>query len=138
MLKQLKTAIATVKNFHRSEGGSATVEHILWIPLLGGFVMLATDATLLMHQQTYLYELSRDAARMVSVGEKTIEEAEIATKARLAGNSDYVVSVSISDEYVVSKVTVPFNKVVLFNGPFVGSAKLEGGVTMWMEGTGGA
>ena len=36
--------------------------------------------------------------------------------------------------YVVATIDVPFEDIILFNGPFVGNAKLNGGVTMWIEG----
>ncbi|GAA3875200.1 TadE family protein [Celeribacter arenosi] len=136
MFNRLGKLKRTVRTFFKGDDGSATIEHVLWIPVLGGLVMLSTDATLLLHEQTYLYELSRDAARMVSVGQKTVEEAKIATETRLGSGAGYEVNVVINEEYVVASIDVPFEDIILFNGPFVGNAKLNGGVTMWIEGVG--
>lgn len=124
----------TLRDFRKAESGSVTIEFVLWVPILMGFVMLSTDATLLMHEQTYLSELSRDAARMVAIGDRTVDEARTETLGRLNSDTGYEVTVALDGEYVAATVSVPFNKVILFNGVFAGSAVLSGGVTMWIEG----
>lgn len=131
--KALAKICAFKPGYQSQEEGSSTIEFVLWLPILAGFVMLATDATLLMHEQTYLTELSRDAARMVAVGEKTEEEAEEATLARFNDASAYNVDVEIDGEFVQAVVTIPFKNVILFSGPFSGDAILTGHVSMWIE-----
>nr|WP_319251325.1 TadE/TadG family type IV pilus assembly protein [uncultured Celeribacter sp.] len=122
--------------FWRGEDGSATIEFALWLPILAGLVMLATDATLLMHEQTYLSQVSRDAARMVAVGDKTVEEAQSFAVTRLGTDKTYTVSVVEDDDFVVASVSVPFSDVIIFSGPFSGSAELTGDVSMWIESSG--
>ncbi|WP_321363598.1 TadE/TadG family type IV pilus assembly protein [uncultured Celeribacter sp.] len=131
--KGVSKILRAERRLRRSEGGTATVEIMFAIPVLLGIVMMATDASLLMYQKSKLLELARDASRMVAVGNRTVDEAKTLTLSRVDESAAYDVAVVVDGEYVISRVSVPFNSVILFTGVFVGSAQLSGHAAMWME-----
>lgn len=134
MFKALAEFRNRMSAFARGESGSATIEHVLWLPVMAGFMMLTTDATILMNHQGHLYEVARDGARMVSVGEKTPQEAAAMVRSHLKDGDNYTIDLRVEGEYVVSEVSIPFRKVALFSRSISGDAKLSGGVVMWVEG----
>ncbi len=134
MHKALASICKHVTSYCRSENGSATIEHVLWLPVMTGFMMLTTDATILMNHQGHLYEVARDGARMVSVGQRTPQEAAEALRSKLANGENYDIDLHVDGDYVVSEVSIPFSKVALFSRSISGDATLSGGVVMWIEG----
>lgn len=106
---------------------------MLWLPVLTGVLMLSADAALLMHRQTLMYDAAHDAARHVSLGQKTMEDARSALLARLGNADDYQVSVSSFNGYVTTSVGVPFTEVLPFGGGFAKDGTLTSEVTMWVE-----
>ena len=67
----------TVSRFLRDEHGSATIEFVLWVPIFVVILVAATDATVLYLHHTEMWNVSRDVARRVAVGDMT--EADAAT-----------------------------------------------------------
>lgn len=66
-----------VSEFLSDERGSATIEFVLWVPIFVAILVAATDATVLYLHHTEMWNVSRDVARRVAVGDMT--EADAAT-----------------------------------------------------------
>jgi len=66
-----------VSKFLGDENGSATIEFVLWVPVFVVILVAATDATVLYLQHTEMWNVSRDIARRVAVGD--MSEADAAT-----------------------------------------------------------
>jgi Flp pilus assembly protein TadG len=64
--------------FVRDERGSATIEFVLWVPVFVILLVATTDASILYLHHTEMWNVSRDVARRVSVGDMT--EAQAADK----------------------------------------------------------
>jgi len=61
--------------FLRDEHGSATIEFVLWVPVFVVLLVAATDATILYLHHTEMWNVSRDVARRVAVGDMTEADA---------------------------------------------------------------
>lgn len=66
--------------FLRDERGSATIEFVLWVPVFVVLLVATTDATILYLSHTEMWNVSRDIARRIAVGD--ITEAEAVTEAQ--------------------------------------------------------
>ena len=66
-----------VPQFLRDERGSVTIEFVLWVPVMAVILVAATDATVLYLHHTEMWNVSRDVARRVAVGD--MSEADAAT-----------------------------------------------------------
>jgi Flp pilus assembly protein TadG len=64
-----------VSKFLRDERGSATIEFVLWVPIFVAILVASTDATILYLHHTEMWNVSRDVARRVAVGDMTESEA---------------------------------------------------------------
>jgi len=64
-----------VSQFLRDEHGSATIEFVLWVPAFVVILVAATDATVLYLHHTEMWNVSRDVARRVAVGDMTEADA---------------------------------------------------------------
>jgi Flp pilus assembly protein TadG len=62
--------------FLRDEHGSATIEFVLWVPVFVALLVATVDATILYLHHTEMWNVSRDVARRVAVGD--ISEADAA------------------------------------------------------------
>jgi Flp pilus assembly protein TadG len=67
----------TISHFLRDEQGSATIEFVLWVPVFVLLLVAATDATILYLHHTEMWNVSRDVARRVAVGD--LSETDAAT-----------------------------------------------------------
>lgn len=65
-----------VSRLWRDETGSATIEFVLWVPVFAVILVAAVDATILYLHHTEMWNVSRDVARRVAVGD--ISEADAA------------------------------------------------------------
>jgi len=125
-----------LKDFTAREDGTATVEFALWLPLLALILMLATDASMLMHRQTLIYDAVRDASRQVVTGVLDVDEAQDQLERRLhtgaSGNNPYTATVTRSDNYIYAELSVPFSAVAIFAHAFFSdTAGLKGSAVMW-------
>ncbi len=77
MLYRKKFRWSGVSQFLRDEHGSATIEFVLWVPIFVVILVAATDATVLYLHHTEMWNVSRDVARRVAVGD--MSEADAAT-----------------------------------------------------------
>jgi len=64
-----------VSQFLRDERGSATIEFVLWVPIFVVVLVAATDATVLYLHHTEMWNVSRDVARRVAVGDMNESDA---------------------------------------------------------------
>ncbi len=69
-----------VSQFLRDEHGSATIEFVLWVPIFVVILVAATDATILYLHHTEMWNVSRDVARRVAVGDMTEADAAAAVQ----------------------------------------------------------
>ena len=69
-LKPLKSDLS-LSAFLRDEQGSATIEFVLWVPVFVILLVATIDATVLYLHHTEMWNVSRDVARRVAVGDMT-------------------------------------------------------------------
>ena len=119
------------KSWRKDEGGAASIEFLLWVPVMVMFLTLTTDATLLMHQQQNLYNVARDASRQVSLGQRTSDEAEQIAATVLGVSADSV-TVAVDGDFVTTAISVPVEDYAKISGFFVNS-DLTAAVSMWIE-----
>lgn len=64
----------SVSQFLRDEQGSATIEFVLWVPVFVVLLVATIDATVLYLHHTEMWNVSRDVARRVAVGDMTEDQ----------------------------------------------------------------
>lgn len=121
--------IERIRTFCRRTDGGVTIEYVVWLPLFCGILMLAANVTMLFHHQQLLYDAVRDASRQVAVGRSTEAAAAQMMRQRLPGHD---VSVLRDGDFVTSRISVPFDAVMVFAGHFV-DGQLTAQVSMWVE-----
>lgn len=62
--------------FARDESGSATVELVIWLPVLIGLTLLVLELTMFLFHSNRYHDVSRNFTRYVAVGQWTEEEAK--------------------------------------------------------------
>lgn len=105
----------TPARFKKDETGSVTIEFVLWLPLLMGLFLIATDATVAFMRQSQMWQVSRDTARIVSRHGMT-ETAAInyATQNAAFGATAPVVDVTASGSEVVVAISAPASAMTVF------------------------
>ena len=73
---------ALIKAFLRQEGGSATIEFVLWLPIVMAILLLVVDSSLLFMSRSHAMRVLQDTNRLYSVGQFTGTTAERITKAQ--------------------------------------------------------
>jgi Flp pilus assembly protein TadG len=92
--------------FLRDERGSATIEFVLWVPVFVVLLVATTDATILYLSHTEMWNVSRDIARRLSVGDITEGQAvEEAKKELFLYSRAYTVATSVGIDVVVEITT---------------------------------
>ena len=85
----------TASRFLRDERGSATIEFVLWVPVFAAILIAAIDATVLYLHHTEMWNVARDVARRVAVGDITEAQAADYVEQELSLYADsYSVSTS--------------------------------------------
>ena len=69
VLCSVKRNAPGLAGFLRDETGSATIEFVLWVPVFAILLVATIDATVLYLQHTEMWNVSRDVARRVAVGD---------------------------------------------------------------------
>lgn len=106
MLCRRKFNWSTVSRFLSDERGSATIEFVLWVPVFVILLIATTDATILYLSHTEMWNVSRDIARRLSVGDITQAEAvEEAKKELFLYSRAYTVGTSVGIDVVVEITT---------------------------------
>jgi len=109
-LKQL------IRNFG-DESGATTVEFVLWVPVFMLILMLTVDVSLLFLRQSNLWQVARDTARQVSIGQKdAVTGHTYATDKGTFGGDipDVVVDVDTNLRMVRVDISVPMSNVGVF------------------------
>ena len=81
-----------LRRFRNDTSGSVTVEFIIWMPLIAFLLLLSVDASMAFMRQSHQWQVSREAARIVSrygMDEATAE-AYVAREASINGISPSV------------------------------------------------
>lgn len=73
----LDSGSASLPRFLRDEGGTATMEMLLWLPLLFFLLVLTIDASLVYLRHGEMWNVARDLARTVAAGQQSTTSAEI-------------------------------------------------------------
>lgn len=71
-----------IKAFLRQEGGSATIEFVLWLPIVVAILLLVVDSSMLFMSRSHAMRVLQDTNRLYSVGQFTGTPAERITKAQ--------------------------------------------------------
>jgi Flp pilus assembly protein TadG len=105
-----------LKSFRRDERGSTTIEFVLWVPVLFGLLLFATDVTLAFMRQSHAWQVSRETARIVA--RHGMDEAAAETFAREKGTmgaSVPEVDVSFEGMDVVVTMSLEASSLTPFN-----------------------
>lgn len=71
-----------IRAFLRQEGGSSTIEFVLWMPLVVLILLLIVDSSMLFMSRTHAIRVLQDTNRLYSVGQFTGSPVERITKAQ--------------------------------------------------------
>lgn len=71
-----------IKTFFRQEGGSATIEFVLWLPIVLAILLLVVDSSMLFMSRSHAIRVLQDTNRLYSVGQFTGTPAERIAKAQ--------------------------------------------------------
>ena len=122
--------------FLRDERGSATIEFVLWVPVFVVLLVATPDASILYLHHTEMWNVSRDVARRVSVGDMTEAQAATTVQAEMfLSTNAYTVETSNPAELDVwIKITTSVRDASVFGffGPVLGRS-LVAEVTMRRE-----
>jgi len=120
--------------FLKNDEGNATIEFVLWLPLIMGVLVGAFDLNTVLTAQSNMWNVARDTARRVSTGELDANTGQAYALAHLKFmNFDYGVDVSVGNDVVVDVRTYLGNVAVLGTMGSMGSYSLNASVTMRNE-----
>jgi hypothetical protein len=109
-------AAVDLRSFRRDEGGSTTIEFVLWLPLLLTLLLFATDVTLAFMRQSQVWQVSRETARIVSRhGMDELAAEAYAREIGTVGTSVPEVDVSVDGAEVVVTMSLPSSSLTPFN-----------------------
>ncbi|QHQ33758.1 TadE/TadG family type IV pilus assembly protein [Algicella marina] len=99
----------------RNEGGNASVEFVLWVPVFLLVLSVIVDASFIFLNHANMWSVTRDTARRVSMHQMTASEAQAHVESSLATMGDRV-SASADDSGldIWVEVSVPMEDVDLF------------------------
>lgn len=107
------------KSFRKNEDGTATVETVLWLPVLFLIFILIINASFVFYKQTIMLRVVQDANRALSVGRITTIAATqtmITTRlANLSSNSTAKTTVDLATGIITSTAEIPVADMV-FDG----------------------
>lgn len=102
---------SNVPRFVRQEEGSATVEFVIWLPVLLIVMAIIADASLVFGSRSTIMRVLQDTNRAVSVGKimdlSDAEEYLTETLASVAPNAE--VATTVDKGVITSIVTVPLS-----------------------------
>jgi Flp pilus assembly protein TadG len=96
-----------IKAFSRQETGSASIEIVLWLPIVIAILLLIVDSSMLFMSRSHAMRVLQDTNRLYSVGQFTgtpaerIEKAEDYALARLTGLSPSATATTVETNRVV-------------------------------------
>ena len=102
-----------------------TIESVLWLPVFAVILVAAIDATILYLHHTEMWNVSRDVARRVAVGDMTEANAYAAVESELfLYSTAYTVATSDpadADVQIVIQTQISDASVFGFFGPILGT-----------------
>jgi len=103
-----------LNKFRKNDDGNATVEFTLWIPLIAGVIVAAFDLNIMLTARSTMWDVARDTARRVSIGQYDATTGKEYALSRLGFmNFKYGVDVTVGDDVVVTVDTFLSNVSVL-------------------------
>jgi len=94
------------KYFRTDQNGNATVEFTLWLPLIAGIIVGAFDLNIVMTTQSTMWDVARDTARRVAIGQyDAISGQKYALSQLKFMNFNYGVDVAVNKDVVVTVKT---------------------------------
>ncbi len=122
------------QKFGADERGNATVEFVLWLPLIMGIIVGSFDLNIMLMTQNNMYTVARDTARRVSTGElSAVAAKKYALKQLNYMGFKYGVDITKGTDVVVAINTTLSNVAVLGVMGSEGSYALKAKVTMRAE-----
>lgn len=93
-----------LSRFRKDQNGSATVEFVIWLPLIASLIVGAFDLNVVLLTQSNMWNVARDAARRVAIGDMDSDAAETWAEAQLAmlGMTPTVTVSQASDDITVA------------------------------------
>ncbi|MZR15472.1 hypothetical protein GQE99_20880 [Maritimibacter sp. DP07] len=106
-----------LRSFARDTRGSATVEFILWVPVVVAMFCLIVNVTVLYFSQNEVLRAIQDANRNLSIGRLSSEvDAENYVMQRISGKlPNAVVDSAITAGVVTTSVSYPASDLIFFN-----------------------
>jgi len=103
-----------LRRFRKNQNGNATVEFTLWMPLIAGIIVGAFDLNIVLTTQSTMWDVARDTARRVSIGQYDASTGQEYALNRLTFMGfDYGVDIAVGDDVVVTVETFLGNVAVL-------------------------
>jgi Flp pilus assembly protein TadG len=96
-----------IKAFSRQETGGATIEFVLWLPIVVAILLLIVDSSMLFMSRCHAISVLQDTNRLYSVGQFTgtpaerIRKAQDYALARLSGLSPSATTRTVETNRVV-------------------------------------
>ncbi len=123
-----------LSKFRKNEQGNATVEFVLWLPLIMGVIVGAFDLNIVLMTQSSMWNVARDTARRVSTGELDASTAQTYALTQLTYmNFEYGVDVTVGTDVVVDIETFLSNVAILGAMGSSGKYNITASVTMRVE-----
>lgn len=99
----------------RDEQGSATIEFILWVPVIMALVLFAADVSLYFANTSRVSDTARDVTRRISLGQIQVSDAATYVAAHLPATFAPLVSVDETDpDDLTVDISVPYTAISPF------------------------
>lgn len=103
------------QRFRSDQSGSLSIEFVLWLPLFAFLLVLAGDSTMAFMNQSKMWQVSRETARIVSrYGMDELTAEAYAAKLGTLGETVPTVDVSFAMAEVTVEMTMPLNAMAPF------------------------
>lgn len=104
----------TIARFARREEGTATVEAVLWLPMLLSILVIMLDTSMLFNNRTQALRLMQDANRSFALGRLNEAETEEFLRSRLRQISpSATVDTQVDAGVITTRVTMRANEMDL-------------------------
>lgn len=132
VLRSMDCLRRALRRYRGAEDGNVTIEYVLWLPIWVIIMTMTADATTLFHQRSQFFLAARDMSRQVSVGAKTLAEAELSVEAAFSRIAGFDATVTESNGFVTTSLSAPFGSFTNLSGKIV-NGNLRASVTMYIE-----
>lgn len=120
--------------FARREDGNATVEFVLWLPLMMGIIVGAFDLNVMLLTQSNMHNVARDTARRLAVGDLNQDTAANYARSQLTYMGfQYAVNVTVGTDVTVNIQTYLSDVSVIGAMGKTGAYHITSSVTMRNE-----